>query len=124
MTITPYYAAVVALGFAFLSFRTLRLRRTLNIALGDEGDQRMQRAMRVHANFAEYAPLTLLVIFMFEMRGGSPVFVHLLCVLLVVGRLVHAVGVSRMSEDYRFRVAGMAMTLTALIGGALAILST
>jgi uncharacterized membrane protein YecN with MAPEG domain len=124
MTITPYYAAVVALGFAFLSFRTLRLRRALNIDLGEGGDKRMQRAMRVHANFAEYAPLTLLVILMFEMRGGDPVFVHLFCLMLVVGRLVHALGVSRMSEDYRFRVAGMAMTLTALVGGALAILVT
>ena len=47
--------------------------------------------------------------------------VNLLCIVLFAGRLIHALGVSRIQEDHRFRVAGMAMTFAA-IGFAAALL--
>ncbi len=116
--ITPLYAAVLALLFIALSVRTLRLRRTLRVGLGDQGDRQILRAMRVHANFAEYVPLTLVLILMLELQGISNAPVHFLCACLVIGRVAHAFGVSREPEDYRFRVFGMAMTFTALGGAA------
>ena len=118
MYITPLYAALLSLLFVILSVRTLRLRRALRIGIGDQGDQRMLRSMRVHSNFSEYAPLTLLLTFMLELQGTSSVIIHLLCVCLVIGRVSHALGVSQLSEDYRYRVFGMAMTFTALTGSA------
>jgi uncharacterized membrane protein YecN with MAPEG domain len=54
--VTPVWAAAFALLFVLLSVRTLRLRRQLGIALGDSGNETLQRAIRVHANFAEYVP--------------------------------------------------------------------
>lgn len=54
MPLVAPYAAVLGLLFAALSVRTLLLRRRLRVALGDGGDERLLRAMRVHANFAEY----------------------------------------------------------------------
>ena len=123
MYVTPLYAAVLALMFIALSVRTLRLRRQLRIAVGDKGDQQMLRAMRVHANFAEYVPLTLLLMFMFETRSGTSVLTHALCVCLIVGRFAHAYGVGRVDEDYRYRVFGMSMTFTALAVSALGILA-
>jgi len=62
MHIVPLYAALLALIFVALSVRTLRMRRRLRIAVGDGGDTALLRAMRVHANFAEYVPLSLLLI--------------------------------------------------------------
>lgn len=123
MYVTPLYAAVLGLMFVALSVRTLRLRRQLRIAVGDKGDQQMLRSMRVHANFAEYVPLSLLLIYMFEARSGTTVLIHALCVCLIVGRFSHAYGVSRVAEDYRYRVFGMSMTFTALAGAALGILA-
>ena len=122
MHFTPIYAAGLALLFIALSIRTLLLRRRLKIAVGDGGDQQLLRAMRVHANFAEYVPLTLLLLYMFESGGGQSVLIHMLCVCLLMGRLAHAYGVSRIAEDYRYRVFGMAMTFTALGGSALGVL--
>lgn len=124
MPVTPLYAAVLALMFVALSVRTLRMRRQLRIAVGDKGDERMLRAMRVHANFAEYVPLSLLLIYMFEARSGTSVLIHALCVCLIVGRFSHAYGVSRIDEDYRYRVFGMSMTFTALAVSALGILAS
>ncbi len=124
MQITPFYAAILALMFIGLSVRTLRLRRLLKIAIGDGGNQQMLRAMRVHANFAEYVPLSLLLIAMFEMGGGQFLLVHALCLCLLIGRIAHFYGVSQTSENFLFRVFGMTMTFTALGGAAFGVLGT
>jgi uncharacterized membrane protein YecN with MAPEG domain len=121
--IVPTYAAVLALLFVGLSVRTLRMRRALRVAVGDGGHPALLRAMRVHANFAEYVPLTLLLLFFAESAGARPVALHVLCVLLVVGRCLHAYGVSRVHEDFRFRVAGVAMTFFALVSASLYLLT-
>ena len=115
MHIVFLYAALLALLFVVLSVRTLLLRRRLGIAIGDGGDPRMLRAMRAHANFAEYVPLSLLLLFFVEAAGASGVFVHALGASVLAGRLSHALGVSRVDERYAFRVAGMALTLTPIV---------
>lgn len=118
MHVTPFYAAILALMFFALSVRTLRLRHRLRIGIGDAGDEQMLRAMRVHANFAEYVPIALLLILMIELQGMSRLVAHALCALLIVGRVTHAFGVSRTPEDFKFRVFGMSLTFTSLLGAA------
>jgi len=111
MHIVPHYAAILALIFVALSVRTLRMRRRLRIAVGDGGDTSLLRAMRVHANFAEYVPLSLLLLAFVEAGGANPVLVHALGTSIVAGRLLHAFGVSQVQERYGFRVLGMVLTL-------------
>ena len=103
----------------FLSVRTLKKRRELKIAIGDAGNHQMLRIMRVHANFAEYVPISLLLIYFFETQGAYKALIHLLCLCLVAGRFSHAFGVSQLTENYKFRVFGMAMTFTAIVTSAL-----
>ena len=122
MMITASYAAVLALVFVGLSVRTIRLRRQAQVAIGDGGDKRLARAARVHANFAEYVPLALLLIHFVEEGGAPTLAVHALCTLLLGGRLLHAWGVSQPRENFRFRVAGMAMTFAAIVLAALGLL--
>ena len=114
MTITPVYAALLGLLFIALSVRVIRLRRTRKVAIGVKGDPVIERAMRVHANFAEYAPLALLLIAMLELKGAAGLWIHALGALLLAGRALHAYGLSRLDEDFRFRVAGMSLTLSAI----------
>jgi len=115
MQVLPVYASVLALLFVALSVRTLRLRHSLRIAIGDAGNERMLRAMRVHSNIAEYVPLCLILVYLVEARGAHALLVHGLCLCLLLGRASHAFGVSQAKENFRFRVAGMAMTFTTLI---------
>ena len=122
MHITPFYAALLALLFMALCVRTLRIRRRLKIAVGDAGDPEKLRAMRVHANFAEYVPLALLLLYFNEVRGAGSVPLHAAGMLLVAGRLLHAWGVSHAAENFRFRVAGVAITLTTIGVGAVSLL--
>ena len=83
--ITGMYAGILALFFVALSVRTLRTRRRNQIAVGDGGNSEMLRAMRVHGNFAEYAPLALLLIALVESNGAGANWVHALGTALVVG---------------------------------------
>lgn len=120
--IISVYAAILAILFAFLSMRVIRLRRQLQIGLGDAGDKNMLRAISVHSNFSEYVPISLLLIFLVESQAGYSCFVHGLGVCLLVGRLSHAYGVSQNNENYNFRVFGMAMTFTSIISSSVYLL--
>lgn len=122
MPIVALYAALLALLFIWLSFRTIRARQRLQVAVGDGGHRDLQRAMRVHANFAEYAPLALLLIYFVELGSAPARFVHALGLGLLLGRSVHAWGVSQQKEDLRFRVTGMVLTLLVLMVASLYLL--
>jgi len=115
MQIVPLYAAVLSFIFVFLSIRTIRLRRSLKIGIGHAHSEQMLRAMRVHSNFAEYVPLSLILLFFLESQNTHFIVVHGLCALLVVGRCLHAYGVSQENEKLVFRVTGMAMTFTTIL---------
>ena len=114
----PYRAgfrSVISVLYLGLSVRTLRLRRSLQIAVGDAGNKTLLRAMRVHANFAEYVPICLLLLYLAEAGGAATLLVHGLGAALLAGRCAHAWGVSQAKENYRFRIFGMAMTFMVLI---------
>jgi uncharacterized membrane protein YecN with MAPEG domain len=119
MTVTPIYAAILALIYVFLSVRVIGARRSARVALGDGGNPLLLRRQRVHANFAEYVPLALILMLLAEQQATAPVLLHALGALLLVGRVVHAVGVSREPEQIWQRVTGMSLTFTALVAGAL-----
>lgn len=120
MAITPLYAALLAALFVILSLRVILLRRTAGVGLGDGGNAQLLRRQRVHANFAEYAPFTLLLMALAEWQGAPGWSLHLLGLLLTAGRLLHALGVSRTPERYGLRVTAMSLTFAALSLGALA----
>jgi len=113
--VTPLYAAILALLFVALSIRTIRLRRRLKVAIGAGETSILSRAVRVHGNFIEYTPIALLLMLLMELSLTSGLFVHTLGLLLLTGRMLHAYGVSQVSENYRYRVAGMALTFTVIV---------
>jgi uncharacterized membrane protein YecN with MAPEG domain len=115
MHIIPLYAALLALLYLGLSVRVIRWRRRELVALGDGGRPALQRALRVHGNFAEYVPFALLMFWMVEASGASVMWVHGLCAALLLGRLIHAYGVSQTRETLALRVVGMVLTFTPLL---------
>ena len=70
--------------------------------------------MRVHANFVEYAPFALLLLAFAEMQGAYGPLIHVLAGALLIGRCVHAYGLSREREDFRMRVGGMILTFSVI----------
>ena len=112
LTITAFYAALLGLVYIALAGNVFGYRRRHHVALGHGDDPVLERRIRAHGNFAEYAPFILLLIGFAEAQGGVPWLIHGLCAALVIGRAIHAVGISRANEDYRLRATGMALTLT------------
>jgi len=113
--ITCLYAGLFALLFAALSIRVIARRRSTGVALGFAGRPDLERAIRAQANFAEYVPLSLILLLVGESAGLPAWALHLAGLSLLIGRVIHALGVSRDPEDFRLRVTGMALTLTVIL---------
>jgi len=123
LAIVPVYAAILGLLFVALSLAVINQRRAGRVAIGVSGDSELERRVRVHGNFAEYTPLALLLLAMAEWRGAPALLLHLLCLMLVIGRATHAWGVSHADEDFRFRTAGMIATFMTIIVTALTLIA-
>ena len=106
MSITLLYAGLLGLLLLVLSWRVVRLRRSLRIGLGDGGNVELQRATRVHANFLEYTPITLLLLALLESNALAPVWLHVAGAALLVCRVLHAWGLSRSGGTSFGRFAG------------------
>ncbi len=119
LSVTPVYAAALTALFLVLSARVITYRRAQKVSLGDGGDRVLERRMRAQGNFAEYAPLGLILLLGAELAGAQPLWLHLTGLLLLTGRLMHGVGFSFLTQNMPLRVGGMVLTLSALIIGAL-----
>ncbi len=111
LNITPFYAAALALLFIFLSIKTIKTRRAHKISIGDGGEKILLRASRVHANFAEYVPFTIILIGILEIQSYSLWMIHGLSIALIIARISHAYGLSQANENFKFRIFGTATTL-------------
>ena len=114
MPITALYAALLAPLFILLSIRVIGRRRAARVALGPGEDKALLRAMRVHANFAEYTPFALLLLALAESLALPALLLHAAGLALVLGRAIHAYGVSQDPERIAVRVTGMAITFTVI----------
>lgn len=113
---TALIAAVLGLFFVRLAMKVIAARRAAKVSIGDSDDPALLRASRVHANFAEYAPLTLLVMALAETIGAPWFVVLVLGAMLIAGRLLHAHGLGQEPDNFKARVRGMQLTIFALIG--------
>lgn len=118
VTVTPLYAALIAFLFVILSVRVVTARRSARVALGDGGDKALLRRQRVQANCAEYAPFGLVLMSLAELQAAPAIVLHAIGLMLLAGRIVHAIGVSQEDEPLALRVTGMAFTFTAILSGA------
>lgn len=114
LIITPATAAATALLLVLLAARVVAGRQRGRISLGDGGDARLLTAIRAHANLAEYAPLTLILLLLAEWRFGATTLLALLAGLFLVARLAHVVGLSRPAPN-PLRVFGAAGTFTVML---------
>jgi uncharacterized membrane protein YecN with MAPEG domain len=62
----------------------------------------------------EYIPIALMLLFMLEFNGAPKLLVHISGITLLIGRVVHAMGLT--AQDLRRRVLGMQITIYLLIG--------
>lgn len=115
VTITPIYAALLGLLMLVLSGRVIASVRAKGVGIGDGGDAENLVIIRSHANFIEYVPMILLLIAFAEAGGASDAWIHGLGGTLLVGRILHPLGMSSSPEPKPARFIGTLATLLALL---------
>lgn len=113
--ITTLYAAILAFLYLGLAMLVIRGRWKFKIGLGDGGNAEMQRLIRMHGNFVEYVPFALILLFMLDYAGFSPMAIHVLGIMLVIGRVAHAIGLHQSGSFTPGRGIGMALTLLMML---------
>lgn len=114
MIVTAFYASLLAALFLVLSARVIGRRREQRVELGHADDKELLRRLRVHANFAEYVPIALILMALAENMTAPRPMVHIVGLMLLAGRLLHAYGLSQTPQILRYRVWGMVLTTVAI----------
>lgn len=115
MQVTPLYLALSLVLLLVLSNRVIYLRRTLQVGIGDGGQKPLVRAIRAHGNFVEYVPLSLLSLLVLEGLGAPAWELHALGGSLIVGRALHAYGLSTHAGTSFGRFWGLALNFVMLL---------
>jgi len=113
-TVTPVntmlFAALLVLLKIVLGMRVTAYRIKNETMWGDNADIKMQRLIRAPGNHAEWMPGAMIILGLIEMAGVSPLIVFTLGAALLVGRLLHSIGLMGNAEAFN-RVAGMVITI-------------
>lgn len=121
--ITLFYAALLGLLFVVLTFNVMRWQvKNINDPTKVEPGK-PERITRVQGNFTESVPLGLILLFLLELNGAAPFFVHGLGILLVVARVLHAIGMTRKPLISLCRILGIQATLMMLLIASVAALA-
>jgi uncharacterized membrane protein YecN with MAPEG domain len=104
--ITSIYAALCGILMIALAVRVSMLRRRFRIGVGSAGQEALERAIRVHANFTEFVPLALILMLLVELGGVTGWLMHVFGITLVVSRLLHAWGLTRSGGESFGRLYG------------------
>jgi len=115
VAVTQLYAGLLAIWFLVLSIRVIMGRAGKGgPSLGDGGDSSMLRRIRGHSNFAEYVPITILLIGLLELSGQAKWVIHALGSMLFVGRVMHGYALAFSSQNVFGRSVGIVLTLVVL----------
>jgi uncharacterized protein len=113
--ITALYAGLLGLLYIALGGFVVAQRRRARIGLGTGSDPALERRVRVHGNFAEYAPLFLVLLLVAELAGAASVLLHLLGAAFLLARIGHAFGLGRSSGTTAGRFFGTLVTWVAIV---------
>jgi len=115
LLVTSIIASLLTILFIKLSFAVIGLRRKNKVGLGNGGHADLERAIRAHGNFAEYVPFGIILLACLELNRAPWWLVAIPGAALIIGRLIHAVGINQPPPNFSKRVLGMKFTFNTLI---------
>lgn len=115
LLITSIIASALTIIFIKLSFAVIGLRKKNQVGLGSGGHEDLERAIRAQGNFAEYVPFGIILIACLEINGAPWWLVAIPGITLIVGRLIHAIGINEPPPEFNKRILGMKLTFGTLI---------
>jgi len=121
VSITALYGAILGLVVIALAINVTVHRVKLRVPLGDGGNAEMRRMIRLHGNAAEYIPLAIALMLIYELNGGAHLGLHIIGVALIAGRVAQTLGMWATDKTNIGRQIGQSLTWLSLI--ALAVLN-
>lgn len=113
--VTPAFAVPLAVLVTALVMRVVFLRRRYKVGIGSGDHPDLAKAVRAHANAMETIPFAVLLMLIAELAGAHQTLLLAGGSVLVVGRCLHAYGLSS-HAGYSFgRFFGMVMTKAAIL---------
>ncbi|QDX27303.1 MAPEG family protein [Sphingomonas suaedae] len=113
LPVTLAATAACALINVWLAVRIGNVRRAEKISIGDGGNARLIARMRAQLNFAEYAPIVLILIGLIELAIGTESWLWAVAGAFVLARILHPIGMDGWGPG---RMVGIAVTLLVTIG--------
>jgi uncharacterized membrane protein YecN with MAPEG domain len=92
MPVSLLLAGALALVNLWLTWRVGQVRRSEHVSVGDGGNERVVRRMRAHANFAENAPIVLILVALIEANSGGGWWLAGAAALFLIARVAHPLG--------------------------------
>ncbi len=117
------WSGLLILLMIILSGLTVTRRRRHLVAFGDGGNAELNAAARAFGNASEYIPVGLVALVLLALTGASEMMIHGVGATLLLGRIVHAVGLLFQKGPSLGRVAGMVLTYLALLVGAVSLIA-
>lgn len=122
LPILGVYAGINILINLFLAYRVSANRVRSNVMTGTGSDEKLYNASRAHVTNVEYTPIALIGLIVLNVLGASIYVMHLVGLTLTIGRILHAIGVSRTGESTPPRLIGTLLTWTSLLVAGIACL--
>lgn len=113
--ITLFLSSIMGLMYVWLALQVIKNRRKHKISLGDGGIDELAKAIRAHGNFAEYVPMSLILMGLGELNHANSYVLVVFAFLILSGRVLHAYAFLGGGEHFKPRVTGMKLTLNSLI---------
>jgi len=105
-----------------LAVLVVRQRQRHEVLIGDGGVPGLTQATRAFGNATEYVPSSLVGLAVLAMAGAPPLMIHILGLVMLVGRVAHAIGLSRSSGMSALRTVGVLATWLAYVAAAVSLL--
>ncbi len=128
LPVTLAASVILVAVFLVLSIRVTLFRVKTGISLGGLGTAEyragqeknaspLYTAIRAQANFCEYVPLSIFILALLEYEGAAQPVVFGMAGALVVGRIIHPIGMSRPVPNI-YRAGGILLNLLMLFAAA------
>lgn len=105
-----------------LSVLVTRQRRKHHVEIGDGGVPALNQAIRAFGNATEYVPAAMAGLGLLALVSAPPLLIHPIGLILLLGRVLHAFGLSRSSAATLPRALGVLATWISYIAIAAALL--
>lgn len=115
LNITLLYAGLLAVLLIIWSLNVVRLRLQEQVGLGSGQSMRLAAAIRIQGNFVEYVPMALVLLALMEWHGAAAPLLHTLGLVLLIGRLIHGIGLTQSAGKSAGRMLGTLATMAVLL---------